>query len=352
MPKISVIVPVYNVEKYLSTCLESLLKQTLSDIEIICVDDKSPDNALSILYDYANKDSRVNVIELPENGGVARARNTGIDAATGEYISFVDPDDYVDLDYFEKLYKTANKTNADICMPRIIKYESNGTVFGNDNLLKNVKKSKYYFTYFQCASIYKTNFLKQNQLYCPVGVTNGEDIMFCIKAAILCNTVVCVPDTSYHYVRRDDSAEGLFYTEKQINSRIQVAKNINQIINDLSIDEKAYKILFLRAFEILSVKNILKTPVKKLHMQSVQAIMELYQSCKQPTMFRNNPLYPYMECNDAEGFYEMLCKVHNAKKIIRINLLKKIPFIKIDQNIQRKKIKLFGITILYVKYEE
>ena len=94
MPKVSVIIPVYNTEKYLKKCLDSVCNQTLSDIEIICIDDCSTDNSLNILKEYTLKDNRIKLIEFKENKGAAVARNTGIDEAKGEYIGFIDSDDY------------------------------------------------------------------------------------------------------------------------------------------------------------------------------------------------------------------------------------------------------------------
>ena len=102
MPKISVIVPVYKVEKFLPKCLESLINQTLKDIEIICINDGSPDNSLKILEEYAKKDSRIKIINQ-KNAGPSVARNNGMSAASGEYIGFVDSDDWIDLDFYEKL---------------------------------------------------------------------------------------------------------------------------------------------------------------------------------------------------------------------------------------------------------
>lgn len=106
MPKISIIIPVYNTEKYLSRCLDSAINQTLKDIEIICVNDGSTDNSLDILKEYAAKDNRIKIISKG-NEGAAITRNIGINVATGEYIGFIDSDDYVDLDYFEELYSNA-----------------------------------------------------------------------------------------------------------------------------------------------------------------------------------------------------------------------------------------------------
>ena len=103
MIKVSIIIPIYNTAKYLPRCLDSAINQTLQEIEIICINDGSTDNSLEILREYKKKDSRIVIINL-QNGGVARARNTGIKKATGEFIGFIDSDDYVDTKYFENLY--------------------------------------------------------------------------------------------------------------------------------------------------------------------------------------------------------------------------------------------------------
>ena len=104
MTKVSIIVPVYNVEKYLERCLDSLINQTLTNIEIVCINDGSTDNSGKILDDYAAKDNRIKVIHQ-NNAGQAVARNNGLKIANGNYINFVDSDDWVDLDFIEKLYK-------------------------------------------------------------------------------------------------------------------------------------------------------------------------------------------------------------------------------------------------------
>ena len=113
MPKVSVIIPVYNVEKYLRECLDSVVNQTLKDIEIICINDGSPDNSLAILEEYAKKDSRIIVISQ-ENSGVSTARNVGIDLAKGDYLYFIDADDYAEPDLLELSYQKALSTQCDI----------------------------------------------------------------------------------------------------------------------------------------------------------------------------------------------------------------------------------------------
>ena len=112
MPKISVIVPVYKAEAYLDRCIESILAQTYTDFELILVNDGSPDNCGAICDEYAEKDPRVRVIHK-ENGGVSTARNAGLAAATGEFIAFVDPDDWVEVDMYEKMYNIRNIITLD-----------------------------------------------------------------------------------------------------------------------------------------------------------------------------------------------------------------------------------------------
>ena len=112
-PIVSVLVPVYNVEKYLPRCLESILQQTLSDIEVICVNDGSTDQSAQILENYAEIDKRIIVI-TKENGGLPSARNAALNKACGKYIGFVDSDDYIQPDMFEKLVNTAEKKSSDI----------------------------------------------------------------------------------------------------------------------------------------------------------------------------------------------------------------------------------------------
>ena len=113
IPKVSIIVPIYNVEKYLHQCVNSLLNQILKDIEIILVDDESPDNCPAMCDEYAKQDSRIKVIHK-KNEGLGYARNSGLEIATGEYIAFVDSDDYVELDAYQKLYSIAVDKKTDV----------------------------------------------------------------------------------------------------------------------------------------------------------------------------------------------------------------------------------------------
>ena len=112
-PIVSVLIPVYNVEKYLKKCLESVTGQTLTNIEIICVNDGSTDNSLKILEKYKALDSRIKIVNK-ENGGLPSARNAALDIATGEYVGFVDSDDYIEENMFERLVEVAHNENSEV----------------------------------------------------------------------------------------------------------------------------------------------------------------------------------------------------------------------------------------------
>ena len=122
MAKISVIIPVYNVEKYLEPCLDSVINQTFKDIEIICVNDGSTDNSRKILEEYKDKDSRIIIVDK-ENGGLSSARNSGMKVATGEFLSFIDSDDWVELTMLEKLYKNITSLNTDISICAVHQFD-------------------------------------------------------------------------------------------------------------------------------------------------------------------------------------------------------------------------------------
>jgi glycosyltransferase involved in cell wall biosynthesis len=200
MIKVSVIVPVYNVAKYLPACMDSVIAQTLRDIEIICINDGSTDNCAEILEQYAQKDSRIRVI-TQINKGLSNARNTGIEQAKGEYISFVDSDDVIVTDFLEKLYAAVKKYDADIAMANIRRFTFN-------RIKLKVKEEKVYTdaqAKIDAAYIPRFNYV-WNKIYRKSALifpfTEGkyfEDIYWTIRIVYYANKLVTVPDTSYYY---------------------------------------------------------------------------------------------------------------------------------------------------------
>lgn len=200
-------------EKYLPKCLESLIKQTLKDIEIICVNDGSMDNSLAILKEFATKDSRIKIIDN-QHQGVAKTRNTGIEQSTGEYIGFVDSDDYIDLDFFEKLYNSATKSNSDIAIASILKhknffniynakYTKEETAITIQDKIKLCEDKKHFF-FYAWNKIYHSGFIKENNIKFSEGQIY-EDVMFAIKALYYSNKIISVYGTKYHYIEHENS---------------------------------------------------------------------------------------------------------------------------------------------------
>ena len=210
-PKVSVIVPAYNTEKYIEKCLISLIKQTMKEIEIIIINDGSTDNTLEIINKFASLDKRIKLI-TQSNQKQGAARNKGMKIAKGEYIGFVDSDDWIDLDYFEKLYATAKKYNSDIALATNVR-------IGNGKTKKrlNIEKEEFVKTLQEkidishqaknpCPTnkIYRREMLQINQITWPEGVY-CEDKLFTIHAIYYANGLVTVPNAYYYYYRNPNS---------------------------------------------------------------------------------------------------------------------------------------------------
>lgn len=211
MIKISVIVPVYNTELYLEKCLDSLLGQTLKDIEIICVNDGSTDNSAEILRRYENQNPKIKVIHQ-SNLKQGAARNRGFNAASGEYIGYVDSDDWVDLKYFEKLYNTAKKYDSDIALAANVRIGNGKTkkrLEINDEKIYSSLQNKFDIckqSKNECPTnkIYRKEFLEKYNIVWPEGVY-CEDKIYTLKAVYWANSVVTVPGVNYYYYRRENS---------------------------------------------------------------------------------------------------------------------------------------------------
>lgn len=200
-PKISIIIPIYNVEKYLKRCIESVRMQTLSDLEIILVDDGSPDNSPQICDEYVEKDTRIKVIHKL-NGGLASARNAGLRIATGKYIFFLDSDDWLEKDGMQILYETAEKYQVDFvryrairsgwpgmeehapCMVENVRELQEG-LYGKDRIINEIYPRLLATPQLTMGaivgawgSLYKTDFLRKNSLEFYEEVKFSEDLIF------------------------------------------------------------------------------------------------------------------------------------------------------------------------------
>lgn len=212
VPKISIIIPIFKVEKYLHFCLDSLRVQTLNDIEIICINDGSPDNCGEILNEYAKKDTRFHIINQ-ENSGSGPARNNGIDHAKGEFIGFVDPDDWVSPDYFEVLYNRATICEADIsATANVVKAPKNtrkkSVGFRSEKIIVSEEKRKnlIYRSGVVWNKIYKKKLVDKYSIRFAETKSTGQDNPFNIIALAMANKIATTTKGTYFYRVRSDSA--------------------------------------------------------------------------------------------------------------------------------------------------
>ncbi|MDZ4983572.1 glycosyltransferase [Clostridium perfringens] len=223
--KISIIVPIYKVEKYINKCIDSILNQTYKNIEVILVDDGSPDNCGKICDKYLLKDDRIKVIHK-ENGGLSSARNAGLDIATGDYIGFVDSDDWIESNMYEILINNAIKYNADVSVGGVVdlleennKYIKIKSTFNGITetvcLNKQEAMKKFFLgSWSAWDKLYKREV--HEDLRFPQGKIN-EDEAIAMHVLDKCNNVVYTNEVFYNYIRRPNSITTSKFSEKKLD---------------------------------------------------------------------------------------------------------------------------------------
>ena len=253
--KISIIIPVHNAQEYLPKCLDSIINQTLKEIEIICVNDSSTDNTGAILDNYQQKDSRIKIIntDCRCSGGT---RNRGLEAANGEYIGFVDADDWVDKDYFEKLYNTAKENSCDIAATSSVVLIENGEeksikyvgATPADNPVNTLeKKEKCIIATGICWNkIYRKDFLEKNNIHFIEIPTAAEDNYFSALAAIFANQIIFINNSTYYYNFVSTSQTKSLKIEKDF-SITDIYKQILDVIDNKNLGNQWKDVILQRA---------------------------------------------------------------------------------------------------------
>lgn len=254
-PKLSIIVPVYKAEKFIQQCIDSILKQSFTDFELILINDGSPDNSGVILDQYLNKDSRVKVIHK-NNEGPSATRNMGIKAAKGEFIGFVDSDDTLEINMLDKMYKTGVSSNADIVACGYVEIDDSNKIINqaisplNSKLYlegNNIKeelelllKSNKTLGYASlCNKIYKRTFLIENQLLLNETIKIAEDLCFNITAFLKAERVCSINEGLYNYRRINTES---IMNSKDKNFYLHLSAR-NEILNTLKNNGIAPKVL-------------------------------------------------------------------------------------------------------------
>lgn len=246
-PLISIIVPVYKVEPYLRRCLDSIVNQTYANLEIILVDDGSPDNCPQICEEYAVNDNRIVVIHK-ENGGLSDARNAGLDICSGEYISFVDSDDWVENEYILYLVENALSTNSDITIvnhdlvwdnhqSKSEPFES--CIIDGKKVFRKIILSQTTHLGISWGKLYKKNILEGERF--PVGKTQ-EDNYTSYKFIYKANRICCVDRVLYHYFQREHSI-----------SKTDTSNNFMDVVKeqfDFLLEKKEYELAEFTALKL------------------------------------------------------------------------------------------------------
>lgn len=294
--KVSVILPIFNVEKYLENCLNSLLNQTYSNIEIIMVDDGSPDNCGKIIDNYELKDSRFKTIHKA-NGGVSSAKNAGLNIATGDYICFVDPDDYVSSNYVEYLLSLALLSNSDVSITKEMfttfdmKESNNNSIellraedATAEMLLHKIPIGVY-------CKIFKKAFLDKYKIIFDTDIFIGEGFYFNTMAFKNANSVT-VGDKRVYYYRTDnqDSAvtkfnikkwENAFYALECIESNLSVSnKKIKNAMNFAKWYDGCFVLSLMSRNKVLNVYPEMVLYCKKIVRQNFDSVYKCNTNLK------------------------------------------------------------------------
>lgn len=287
MAKISIIIPVYNAEKYLRQCLDSIFYQTFQDFECICVNDESTDSSLTILEEYAKEDKRFKIISQ-KNKGVSAARNTGLNNAFSQYLTFIDSDDWVTNDYLEKLYITIILNNADIVITHHIIYHHIDNMFKKESNIKKINnlyykklsaKHKTIKDIFKITDIsrpvwgklYKTDIIKNNKIYFFENVYSEEDFSFNILVNLYMKNIILIDDELYVYRKQIPSL-----TSNNEHLRIESLNSFIMLTNELgkrNFTSKTINELCVNGFLHL-IGKIAKNVSKNEHQKLLKLIIE------------------------------------------------------------------------------
>ena len=280
-PLVSVIIPVYNVEKYLPQCLDSVIGQTYTNIEVICVNDGSPDDSIAILRRYEKEDSRIKVLEI-ENHGLSYARNIGTKSSRGEYILYLDSDDWIDVDTIEVAVDNACQSDVDLVIWNYMKEYSNNsspvdvftqrTVFRDDAfqslhqqligltgpLLKSPEKCDSLSTAW--GKLYRASIIKDNELaYVDTKIIGTEDLLFNAEYFNYCKSAIALPNRFSHYRKQDTDTLVRSYKPSLFRQWMELQKRLKNACNDKEFLNHSYSNRIALSIIGLGI-NVMKSP--------------------------------------------------------------------------------------------
>lgn len=272
--KISVVIPVYNVAKYLPKCLDSILNQTLKEIEIICINDGSSDKSLEILKKYKKLDERI-IIVNQKNNGASSARNNGLNLLKGEYFISLDSDDWIKKDYLEKVYEKAKKNDLDMVISDIIfKYEDEEKIIKDLEIdeIKLITGREYINCFFNINNkgynwnkLIKSKIIKENKIYYNEKIFKQEDVDFILRASYFMNKIGKINQAFYYYRQGDNNGS----RKVTLKNLIDRKKSYDSLIEFFYMKkEKEIVEMVIREKEIVIFSDIVQNNYYKLENSS------------------------------------------------------------------------------------
>jgi glycosyltransferase involved in cell wall biosynthesis len=312
-PKVSAIVPIYNAEPWLPRCLDSLIGQTLRDMEILLIDDGSTDKSGEIADEYASRDDRIKVVHQ-KNGGAAAARNAGLEIARGEYIGFLDSDDYLWLDFYEKLYEAAKQSGADIAKGEGIKIELDGTRRPKPPFFEQIEQNRAHFNDAFWSAVFRREFLQKNKLDFPVGIITAQDTVFITKAALLANKVEFVRGTFHVYCKREGSLDSARLPVCKIKSKTDAVMLVIDFLNKTpNIRPEWHELLFTGLVSHL-IKNVFSAAdSEEGRRMLVDDVMEIYARGRKE-YYLDKEFAEFLKLCDKPGLYAYLVDLQKKGK--------------------------------------
>ena len=271
-PLVSIIVPVYNAQEYLSKCIESILNQTMKDFELILINDGSNDKSPKICDKYSLRDSRIKVIHK-ENEGVSIARNTGINISRGKYIVFADSDDYVDENWCCEMYKAIINNNRNMIMTGITIYNTrnNNNIINNLNINSDtdtsmVKKKDFFILYKKqlinspCNKIYITEIIKSNNVRFKENLRLGEDLLFNLEyLSFMDEDIIVLNKSLYNYILSDKESLDNRYYEDLFQIYNMLYRELYSFMVLFNTDIKSYEVSFYSSYFFMLMRVLHNT---------------------------------------------------------------------------------------------
>ena len=311
--RLSVIVPVYNVEKYIDKCLNSLVNQTLKDIEIIVVNDGTKDKSEDIIKKYMSKYSNI-VYLKKENGGQGSARNYGLEHAKGDYIGYVDSDDYVELDMYEKMYSKAIEDNSDIVICGSYNIKDDIKTLDIDRKLFDSNINAFFGRMAVWNKIYKKDLLTKNNMTFRSKYWY-EDLDFTVKVLSKASKISYVDEPLYNYILRDGST----MNNSNIDRNLEITLAFDDILS--SVNKEYHDIIEYLAIDHIYISTIVRvinsSSINKMKLENINKVLE-YLNKNFPN-YKNNK-YIYTLPRNRKIIYNLL----NKKRYNMIRLIFKL----------------------------